>query len=401
MSKRPRHFNDQEIGEARRRRHRARRIPAWVYRTAAILLAASLGLALWFNRDGLSPENIASWVRENVVGSGTGDGYPVTIGGSQIYARNFRSQNGDAVFVSDTRLTVLNNTGAEKISRQHSFDFPILCLSGDRALIYNLGGKGYQLESSRETVLRGTTEENILGGAIASNGHYALLTECADYLGQLTVYTEQNEKQFEYRFSSCYPVAAALNADATKAFVGGVYAQDGGLVSCLYLLDLNSSEAVSPAGSFAENVPLDAFFYSDGSAALVGDALTAVVNASGAVSGYEYGGSTLCAYAGGDGYTALCLSSYEGASGGRLVLLGPDGREERSFDVSGEPKAVSLYGNTAAVLAGGTVYAYSIADGALFAQADAGADALSLALADESSAYLLGVSEIRTVSLNG
>lgn len=90
MSKRPRHFNDQEIGEARRRRHRARRIPAWVYRTAAILLAASLGLALWFNRDGLSPENIASWVRENVVGSGTGDGYPVTIGGSQIYARNFQ-----------------------------------------------------------------------------------------------------------------------------------------------------------------------------------------------------------------------------------------------------------------------------------------------------------------------
>ena len=217
-----------------------------MYRVAAILLAASLGLALWFNRDSLSPENIASWVRENVVGSGTGDGYPVTIGGSQIYALNFRSQSGDAVFVSDTHLTVLNSTGAEVISRQHSFDFPILCLSGDRALLYNLGGKGYQLESSRETVLRGTTEENILGGAIASNGHYALLTECADYLGQLTVYTEQNEKQFEYRFSSCYPAAAALNADATKALVGGVYAQDGGFASCLYLLDLNSSEAVSP-----------------------------------------------------------------------------------------------------------------------------------------------------------
>ena len=322
MSKRPRHFNDQEIGEARRRRHRARRIPAWVYRTAAILLAASLGLALWFNRDGLSPENIASWVRENVVGSGTGDGYPVTIGGSQIYARNFRSQNGDVVFVSDTRLTVLNNTGAEKISRQHSFDFPILCLSGDHALIYNLGGKGYQLESSRETVLRGTMEENILGGAIASNGHYALLTECADYLGQLTVYTEQNEKQFEYRFSSCYPVAAALNADATKAFVGGVYAQDGGLVSCLYLLDLNSSEAVSPAGSFVENVPLDAFFYSDGSAALVGDALTAVVNASGAVSGYAYGGSTLCAYAGGMGTRPFAFRPMRGHPAGALSFWG-------------------------------------------------------------------------------
>ena len=60
-----------------------------------------------------------------------------------------------------------------------------------------------------------------------------------------------------------------------------------------------------------------------------------------------------------------------------------------------------MYGNTAAVLADGTVYAYSIADGVLIAQAEAGDDAVSLALANESSAYILGVSEIRTVSLNG
>ena len=83
------------------------------------------------------------------------------------------------------------------------------------------------------------------------------------------------------------------------------------------------------------------------------------------------------------------------------MLLDSSGSEKRSIPLSGEPDAVSLSGNTVAVLVDGTVYAYSIADGVLFAQAEAGEDAVSIALANESSVYILGVSEIRTASLNG
>ena len=385
----------------RRRRRRQRRLPGWVYRIVAVLLIAVLGLVLYVNRGNLTPEKIGDWVQERVVGMGVGDGYPAAITGSQVLACNFTSASGDVVMVSDTHLTALNSTAKEVLSRQHSFSFPILRLNGDQALLYNLGGKGYQVETRAKTVFRGDAENNILGGAMAANGHYALLTESTDYLGQLTVYTGENEEQYVYRFSSCYPVTAALSPDASRALVCGVYAEGGAFASSLYLIDLNSSSGVEPSASFAETTPLAAYWYGDGTAAAVCDTLAAVVTESGAVRRYGFGGWQLTCSAGGDGCTALGLSPYADAASGKLVLLDGQGREARSFSLSAEPDAVSVYGNTAAVLADGTVCAYSIADGVLIAQADAGEDAVSLALANESSAYILGVSEIRTVSLNG
>ncbi len=408
MSRKAKYYAESTGSPARRRRRKRRReeekerkIPSWVYRVAVVLIVAVTGLVLWVNRDGLTPENMVNWVQERVVGLGIGDGYPVPITGSQVMARNFISENGEITMVSDTHLTTLNSTGKELCSRQHSFSFPVLRLAGGRSLVYNLGGKGYQIETRTKTILRGDADGNILGGAVASNGHYALLTENTDYLGRLTVYTETNEKQYEYSFSSCYPAAAALSTDGSQALVCGVYAEGGAFASSLYLIDLNSSQTVEPAASFPETTPVDAFWYGDGSAAAVGDKLTAVVTPSGSVVQYGYGGWLLNSYAGADGITAIGLSPYSNAASGKLVLLDSSGSEKRSIPLSGEPDAVSLSGNTVAVLVDGIVYAYSIADGVLFAQAEAGEDAVSIALANESSVYILGVSEIRTASLNG
>ncbi|MFR1477109.1 MAG: hypothetical protein ACLSB9_16170 [Hydrogeniiclostridium mannosilyticum] len=49
--------------------------------------------------------------------------------------------------------------------------------SGDKALIYNLGGTGYQTEAYASTVRKESAEAKILAGALAANGSYALLTE--------------------------------------------------------------------------------------------------------------------------------------------------------------------------------------------------------------------------------
>ena len=112
----------------KRRRRRERRIPSWVYRIALVLLVAVLGLVIYVNRDALTPERISAWVQERVVGAGEGDGYPVSIEGSEVLAGNFRSTDGDLVMVSDTHLTVLKSMAGEVLSRQHSLSFPVLRL---------------------------------------------------------------------------------------------------------------------------------------------------------------------------------------------------------------------------------------------------------------------------------
>ena len=62
-------------------------------------------------------------------------------------------------------------------------------------------------------------------------------------------------------------------------------------------------------------------------------------------------------------------------------------------------ESVSIAGNTVAVLGGGVLSGYSISDGSPAGQAEAGSDGIAVAMRDETSAYILGVSEIRMVSL--
>ena len=56
-----------------------------------VLVVLVLGLALWVNRESLTPENIWSWVQTQVMGAQGGDGYPVSITGSNVSQGNFTS----------------------------------------------------------------------------------------------------------------------------------------------------------------------------------------------------------------------------------------------------------------------------------------------------------------------
>ena len=268
-----------------------------------------------------------------------------------------------------------------------------------RQLVYNLGGKGYQVESYTKTLVKETGEEKIFGGGISSEGTYALLTEAEGYFGKLTVYTPENEERFRYRFSSAYPTAVAVDGGGGKALVTGVSSKDGALLSSLYLLDMNSTESQEPLGEYEDTLFLGAYICPDGTAVAVGDTRTVVVPSGGSPQVYEYGSRQLASYDVGDDVTALCLLPYDTASSGELILLGHDGAVRKTISVGSAMESVSIAGNTVAVLGGGVLSGYSISDGSPAGQAEAGSDGIAVAMRDETSAYILGVSEIRMVSL--
>ena len=372
------------------RRKKKKRIPGWVYRVIVILAVAALGVVVWFNRDNLTLEKISLWIQEKVVGSGIGDGYPYAIDNGEIAVKNFGAWGQDSVFVSDSYLTVLNATAKEVVSRQHR---------QVRVADYNLGGTGYQIEAYASTVRKESAEAKILAGALAANGSYALLTEGEGCYGQLMVYTAQNEEKFLYRFSKYYPTSVSLNAAATEALVTAVSAQDGGLVSVVYKLDLSQEGEAQPVAEYSENLLFDSFFYADGSGAAVGDAGAVLLDTAGKAEKFDYQGAELTSYTGKDGLTAFCLSPYENAASGELVILSGSGQKAFSVELQAVLKSVSIFGNTVAVLGGGEVRAYSIAEGTALSTAEAGNDSRAVALLDESNAYVLAMSEIRRLEL--
>lgn len=379
-----------------RRSRREPRIPRWVYKIIVILILCVVSMLVWFNRSNLTPDNVVDWVHDSVVGMGIGDGFPSKIVGNAVAVGNFKSVNKEIYVASDTALTVLNSTAKVASSRQHSYSQPVMKVNGNRTLIYNLGGKGYQIESQSGTLVKTTVQQNILAGALAGNGRYALITEADGYLGCMTAYDSNNKAMFRYWFSDYYPTAVALNRDGTRAAVAAVSAKDGGMCSAVYLFDLSENKTVSPAAVYSENMMLDLSWSDKDTVCAVGDRLTSVINAgSRTKSDYDYQGMQLKAYCMDNGRTALGLSAFGNAQSGRLVVLNASGGVTANTTVAQDPVSVSLYGDAAAVLSQGKVLFYSAATGSPAGSCPAGSDARAIALRDETSVYILGVSEIR------
>lgn len=376
------------------------KIPHWVYRVILILCIAVVGLLLWFNRQNLTPENISEWIQTRTIGMGVGDGFPVEITGSSITSENFVSYDRDLTVVSDTRLTVLNTTAKEVMSRQHSYSSPVLRIGGTRNLIYNLGGTGYQIETLSKTVIKGNAQGNILTGDIASNGRYALVTEEKGYASKLTVYLPDNSEQYVFEFADYYVTDISLNRDGTRAAVTAISAENGGIVSAVYLFNFSNPQEERKI-LYPETLLLRVFYESDGTIVTIGDNLVSFLKEGNEEKkDYSYQSQQLCDYAVDNGRVVLAFSPYLNSSQGKIVVLDNNGESIFSVENPKNIMSVSLYGDTVAFLSSGTVYSYSINAQTIIAQEDAGTDAKVIALSDESSAYVLGVTEIRKIDLH-
>ncbi|WP_283610014.1 DUF5711 family protein [Faecalispora anaeroviscerum] len=383
---------------ARERRERVvfPQMPRWLYRVILILLISVAGLLVWFNRDNLSPQNIGGWIQSKVVGMGVGDGYPAALdNGRNVAPGNFFAADKNVVVVSDTSITMLNSTAKELARRQHSFSNPVAKAWGQRVLVYNLGGTGYQVESISKAGERRIADSDILAGAISGNGRVALATESQGYHSRMTVYQENGKAFYTYDFSEYYITHIALNRSGTRAAVAGVAAKNGAMVSVVYLFDFGSPKPVSQL-TYQDNLVLSLDYGQNGAIVAVGDQLTSVISENGEKTDYGYGSQSYLGSAVDNGRTALLLAPYANADSASLVLVDAKGKQTASVPMGQKAESISLYGDTAAVLLSDeTIHAYTASGGAQKGACSGGKDARALTLRDESSVYVLGFSEIR------
>lgn len=395
------HGDDEEINlikkkkKTKKEKNKQSLIPRWVYRVGAILLVAVLALVWWFNRENLTVENISDWVQTRVVGMGVGDGYPVSIPGSESEEGNFLSVGNEAVLVSNTSLVAWNSTGKETMSVQHSCSQPAVRQAGGRYLVYSIGGTSYQINTHTRSLIKDHTKEKILTGAIASEGRFALATQAEDYASHLTVYLSDGSVQYQYDFSQAYITALALNSNGSRGAAAGIMAKDGAMVSVVYIFDFNEEKPVYTITS-EDNMILSLQWGADGKVAAVGDRKALWVDTgSGTAEEYSYNGQQLTAYAMDGSRVLLSISSYSVSGACTVLEFRGNAKPVTTLTSSNSVKSLSLYGETLAVLAGSKVEAYSSGTGEAVGSCDAGGDARAIALGNETTVYLLGVSEVR------
>ena len=214
-----------------------RAIPKAVYTVCLALVAVIIGLGLWINREFLSWDNLREWAKLQVLGEEGGDGFPVDITGSTVYDSNFLAYNGAAVMLSDTALSMVGAQGEEALSLRHDLNQPVLKAASGHFLMYNNGSTGYTLLAGTQVTASGVAEQDIITGAVAANGRFALGLAGEYGASHLQVFLENAGLQYEYAFANDYITAIALNQDASWGAVCTARSDKGEMVSRLTVFD--------------------------------------------------------------------------------------------------------------------------------------------------------------------
>lgn len=363
-----------------------------------ILLVCLLAVITATGWNYLAPDKVLDNIEKGISGN-QGDNFPTFISGTTVSNGNFLYSGKNLIYVSDTSLMCLNKSAGEVINRPISFAQPAIKIGGNFILTYNINGNGYQVDTLAETKVKNEVENPIIQGDIAENGTYGFITSAEGYLSELTIFNSSDEQIYRYYFSDYYATSFALNKNGTRAAVSTVTSKNGSFETAIYILDFQNEE---PIAVIEENETLiySCEFMDNGAIAAVGDNESLMIKSNYTdVDKYEYDGLTLTAFSF-DQSSAGVISLSPSSDGGNchLIYLDKNGTLSKISDTDYRIRYLDIYnGSIAALCADKTVFFNTV--GEEVGSADSGVDAQSIALHSSNSVYVLGMTEIRDVSI--
>lgn len=368
--------------------------------SVCIALAAGLIVFAFANRDRLSPESIANWWTYDVLGN-AGNGYPVNVTGTEVNTNNFVLSDGHIAYASDTSFVTLNSSGSEIFSAQLKYSKPVLVSNKNMFLTYDLGGKGYEVNSLDKQLFASDTDDDIYTADIASNGVYTIVTEGNGYLSTLLAYNKDNNRIYKYSFSEYYITSVALNSNGTACAASGISTENGKVVSAVYMLDFSKEEPEQIIKIEGDAV-IASKYLTDNRVALVGNTASYIIRKgdesfvtnsyeSMTLSNYYFNMDTLT-------YAVALSRSGDGRSCS-VYTYDSNGSQKSKIDTESRADSISVYKDKIALLDGNTANVYNTNGEKIFST-DTGAGSKCIVLSSDTTAYVLSVNQIRFVELN-
>ncbi|MCL2052892.1 MAG: DUF5711 family protein [Oscillospiraceae bacterium] len=161
--------------------------------TVCAVLTAFLTRSLWYPMlDGVltkipTPANTAELA---------GGHFPISIEGGASYSLS-ALDNGFCV-LDDSRFFSYNLDGKINFTAQHNFANPALTVSDKKALIYDLGGRGFSLMSRSREVYSLRADAPIMFARLSSNDTAVVVAKSDKHLAYIMVYDSNGINVFNY-----------------------------------------------------------------------------------------------------------------------------------------------------------------------------------------------------------
>ncbi len=206
------------------------RKPMTPRRRAVFIIVATLVLAFLIvfllSRFGIVPLGSLA-ARAGAVLSGDEKRFPLGINTDSTLDVDKIGSN--LLVLTTDNYTVYSEKGRELFSSPHTFARPAVCVSGDRAVIYDRGGTGYKLITASKELYSGDASGTILAAAHGKKGNYALATRANGATSRLDVYNRNHGVVFSYQSAEEYITSVTLSDDGKFAGIAAFGAKNGDL----------------------------------------------------------------------------------------------------------------------------------------------------------------------------
>ena len=175
---------------------------------------------------------------------------------------NLKLFKGDICIAGSTSFVLCDMQGNRLLSETSLFSNPVV-LTGDKyLLVYGLSENTYAVYNTFSKLHTETFEHPITGAALASDGHYAIVTKASDYLSVIYIYN-QNFEQIGKISKDKYVMNVKFNSDSSELLIVSTYPDDGEYCAEVMAIAPLSDNA-SYSGELRNVIPLVSGYYSDG-----------------------------------------------------------------------------------------------------------------------------------------
>ena len=305
-----------EYIEAARQRLRSRRIRRTML-LVALVAAAVIYLTGLVNTSVMLLEDMADTVRIALMPE---QGFPQQTGAGAVYQAE--TLGGSFVVLGEEGCTVFSNGGGRLNTVGTGYARPALAAGGNSFVLYNRSGSELRVESRTRELYTRQTEGHIYLCALSYRGELAVVTDDVRKLALLTIYDANRNELLTWSTTTAegVPLRMDFSPDGTQLAIAAVTAQDGQMVTNLYLLNLRAGEPQLLA-SEPGSTPLALTWCSNDRLLAVCDTHAALYGSDGSAQGrYDFGGQDVAALSAEGGGLAVLFGS--GPSSTALLLDG-------------------------------------------------------------------------------
>ncbi|MCQ2427988.1 MAG: DUF5711 family protein [Clostridia bacterium] len=258
-------------------------------------------------------------------------------------------------------IRIFSATGRNTCSSDFVLASARLTSSSVYAGVYEFGGKDYYIFNSFSKVYHGTSENEIYGMSVSDSGKYVILSGDSEFASSVLLYRSNFSLQTAYRKNSRV-ISAVLDREGTMLLTATVDVNSSGQYSSeIELYSVEEEKRISDV-ALVGRFPLKCFFTDDGYGILCKDRVIIWSKDGVQLKEVAFGDREAVAFDNSGELSAVLLKETgKGLSVNFHLLMIPHkvGSETETVALSSTPVSLSVFSDTAYVLADSRIFAYN------------------------------------------